>query len=395
MAEAADLENEDALRAWLEGEPREVAIAIAARSALRVLPNLVGIFDETSRGRRAPDVLLRYLRANLTATVAALAPNDGTQQAALSAVAAISGPGTTASDPAAAARSAARSAVFAATDPDAAAKAAAHAVVRAGDSIGAEAVVRAAREDAEVFASAGEAGAFSAPLWPAEVWAWEDGTPLAWGDGQPAELDDSAPEPVPANWRRLRALLLDEDRRWAFWTDWYRRHREGRPQNWPLLARVAAIPNADWDRGPAHVNALIEALMGEAEEPARTEARQALQAARSEAERLGIGGNYPPEPIEAAPTRAEFERLQAALARLQAEVVKNGAPDTEVVAAELDVVETFWRRLRRWCAGKGETFATEFAKEAGRQAAIALFKWAPTLGAVYLAVSAWLQTLGP
>ena len=47
-----EFEDSKALEHWLRGQPRDAAIAIAARAALRVLPLLAGALDEEAERRR-------------------------------------------------------------------------------------------------------------------------------------------------------------------------------------------------------------------------------------------------------------------------------------------------------------------------------------------------------
>lgn len=52
-------------------------------------------------------------------------------------------------------------------------------------------------------------------------------------------------------------LLVD----WSFWINWYENLLAGRPQNRALLTDIALIPDADWAKGPAHVNAMIAEIV--------------------------------------------------------------------------------------------------------------------------------------
>ena len=60
-----DFKKFDELQTWLKGQPREIAVAIAARSAARVLP-----FATRSEDFQAKDKLVLFaMRAILTAGV--------------------------------------------------------------------------------------------------------------------------------------------------------------------------------------------------------------------------------------------------------------------------------------------------------------------------------------
>ncbi|QHQ34986.1 hypothetical protein GO499_07140 [Algicella marina] len=75
-----------------------------------------------------------------------------------------------------------------------------------------------------------------------------------WPDGENhAELAE--------NWQRLRKNLTSGDENWSFWIDWYERHLHGKPpQDWPLLGKIALIPEEDWEKGAGHVNLIIARL---------------------------------------------------------------------------------------------------------------------------------------
>lgn len=47
---------------------------------------------------------------------------------------------------------------------------------------------------------------------------------------------------------------------WSFWADWYQGFLDGKPLDWELQRRVALIPDADWDQGPAHIAAKIDEI---------------------------------------------------------------------------------------------------------------------------------------
>jgi len=51
-----------------------------------------------------------------------------------------------------------------------------------------------------------------------------------------------------------------ESPHWSFWRDWYQGFLDGKPLDWELQRRVALIPDADWDEGPAHIAAKIEEI---------------------------------------------------------------------------------------------------------------------------------------
>ncbi|MEO9903868.1 MAG: hypothetical protein ABJF28_23980, partial [Nisaea sp.] len=71
------------------------------------------------------------------------------------------------------------------------------------------------------------------------------------------------PDEIAADWSRLSALLRDLDPNWSVWTEWYedRLRGAGDPRSRPLIEELeverALILDEEWEKGAAHVNALI------------------------------------------------------------------------------------------------------------------------------------------
>lgn len=90
-----------------------------------------------------------------------------------------------------------------------------------------------------------------------------------WVDEIPRDFSDS--------WINLKNTLLSLDDGWQVWTDWYDEivcggnHPGSRPLIEDLEVARVLVPDADWDKGPAHVNALIAELEAQyrAEAPAQ------------------------------------------------------------------------------------------------------------------------------
>lgn len=59
---------------------------------------------------------------------------------------------------------------------------------------------------------------------------------------------------------RLFFELLSLNRNFNFWRDWYQGFLDGKPLDWELQRRVALIPDADWEQGPAHIAEKIEEI---------------------------------------------------------------------------------------------------------------------------------------
>jgi hypothetical protein len=63
-------------------------------------------------------------------------------------------------------------------------------------------------------------------------------------------------------WRALRAeLSADETAQWWVWTTWYEARLRGDPPDLALERERVLIPGEDWEKGPAHVNAIIAGLI--------------------------------------------------------------------------------------------------------------------------------------
>lgn len=63
-------------------------------------------------------------------------------------------------------------------------------------------------------------------------------------------------------WHDIRLVLLAEkDAHWWVWTEWYEARLRGDPPDLPLERERVLIPNEDWEKGPAHVNAIIARLI--------------------------------------------------------------------------------------------------------------------------------------
>lgn len=185
---------------------------------------------------------------------------------------------------------------------------------------------------------------------------------------------DRPPE-VAAVWNALSGDLLAKSAKWEFWRKWYQGMVDGEPLPLDLQREVALIPDEDWQNGPEHIARLI----------AEIEARFALKArireleeelSRASTDRLGIGGNNPPEPIADAPWIAkEFTIIWAPLQDLKAEVERE-APEPSRVARLLALLGDALRHGLRWCASKADLIVDSS------------IKWAvPALGTGYLVLN--------
>lgn len=240
--------NREELEAWLQGRPREVAIALAARSALRVLPLLSR--SKEREGFRSNIVLPVFRSASLSWS----ATKDAAHE-----------PGSTIMD----------ATTFAEVDVTTmdAARAAAFALAAITVDLKRTVTFAAAAADsaAKAFTVAasipfvrGAANAIVA-FWPAVS---DDATRLGGGAaasaiaGLPLWLDRP---PVEWLWRDLKAYLLAAGEDWEVWTDWYEDRLQGRVRDEKRELAYVQIENALWDQGPAVVNAEIKRRIEEIE----------------------------------------------------------------------------------------------------------------------------------
>lgn len=280
----ADIRDSDSLEAWLEGQPREVAVIVAARAALRVLPLVVSEGEGDRGDKRA--ALLRYCRAVAAAWVA------GTWPAHAFTVRSAASDAAFASDAASDAAFAADSADAAsAAASDAAADAAFAADAAAADAATAAADAASAAADAAFAAAAASRAAFaSGAVFDGAAAGASRAAGTFGGDAIYDRINDDAkfiesgrnvfelgvaplwrgdiPGLIRQRWDGFRnALPKDVYVHWNVWIDWYEDRLRGSAGSRPVIeeleiARVL-IPGKEWEQGAAHVNALIKLLEDE------------------------------------------------------------------------------------------------------------------------------------
>jgi hypothetical protein len=235
-----------AFRSWLEQQPSEWSVVIAARAALRVLPLL-------RAQKKLSAIILPVFRATAIARFAAKYPNRAIASAAFSAAAAAS-----AAASAAAASSSAYSAAYSAYSAYSAAYSASSASASAADA-------------ASSASSAYASSAYSA--------ADADAQQLHNGTMTPGQLA-AAPlwlTPSPARiggaWQGLESELRALGPHWSIWIDWYNDVLAGAPHAVTSEAEDAAFTDVPgqlaWEDGAEAVNAEIARRL--AEIPRRSE----------------------------------------------------------------------------------------------------------------------------
>jgi hypothetical protein len=257
----ADIKSRSQFEAWLGKQSREVAVALSARMALRVLPVV-----QTAKGYNGR-LVLPVFRATAISWSMAKYPIHATELADYAAVA-YAAAVVAAADVAVAAATADAAAVRAADTYAAVAAAARAAAARAADAYAA--VYADARAYAVAGASADAATTASAAGYASDAaisYFWSAlstdatrvekgkttydiaGSPL-WPHGQPDELRSL--------WHELGAQLLAAKQDWRVWTTWYDDRLDGRFRGEERELGYVRIDEYLWDQSPAIVNAEIK-----------------------------------------------------------------------------------------------------------------------------------------
>jgi hypothetical protein len=220
MRKIADIQDTNSLEAWLEGQPREVAVWIASRAAVRVLPVFWEAVLTEDWAREGDLTALPVLRSVLISSVAVAGPTEEIR--------------TAAAKPAYA---------------DAYAEAYAYALhvantaAKTDPAANTHPIWKAIRADADQAADGGLPDAL--PLWP-------------WGRG-----------PLEEQWAKVKARVAEtpDARDWQFWMDWYDALLDGRPllgdaaRTQKMLEKIVTeITPETWDAGPEVVNPVIREI---------------------------------------------------------------------------------------------------------------------------------------
>ena len=233
--DASEIHDRASLEAWLNGRPPEDSIWIAHRAAMRVLPEWANPpSDAVLRKRGLTDLALlgSLLIAGVGCEYATPAIKDAA--AAAAAAAALSASASASAAAAAAALSAsAASLSFSAAVARAASVSAARAASVSAALSSADAIWYEVRQDCMRFQQGGSIE--GKPLW------------------------SSAPNPLQDQWDQTRAKW-QADPDYAFWLRWYEDALIGTPPNWPLLHDIALIENEEWEKGIAHIAAVIAGI---------------------------------------------------------------------------------------------------------------------------------------
>ncbi len=157
---------------------------------------------------------------------------------------------------------------------------------------------------------------------------------------------------------------------WSFWREWYQGFLDGAPVDWELQRRVALIPDEEWEKGPERVAELIAEIRARYDLEQRIgELEQALL--RSEVTRHGIGGNLPPEPVD-APAEQVTTIVWAAIDILKEETQKP-SPSAERIRQAIEWLTKARNLTIAGIAGAVGTFVVSFSNAAGKAAGKEVF----------------------
>ena len=240
MVEISDIVDDNSLEEWVRKRAVVVSALIATRAALRTLPALWD-WSISARPHEADLVLLFVLRSLLSASVGAAMPDDSLVRAATRVAAA-------------AARSAADYSTVLSGSHDA--MLAARAAYGAGTRVAADNAGIVATDAAQASANSQRfweavrldcavptIDMLSQPLWP------ERADLMGWAElkRKVAETNETKPS-------------ID----WLFWVQWYDALMQGKVRSdrkWEMLKEIALIDNEYWEKGPAHVNPMIDQIV--------------------------------------------------------------------------------------------------------------------------------------
>ena len=250
-----ELRSPEELKAWLQTQTREVAVVIASRLALRVLPGFSGHARYEANRQLFAKHSAALFRATALSHIAATFPARANQfmDSALAA-----GHFAAAANEAAAAHATAAINVSTAAN---AANAVAKAVNVTTSFDYAPAFAALAAASATACYTTDKNAAHQKMIW-AEIRA--DAFAILTGSTtiEPADshlwLSGEAPSWERIDWASFKRTL-PEDQDWDVWFAWYEAPLEGRADRDEIELIYAEVPQPKWDEGPAAANAWIKA----------------------------------------------------------------------------------------------------------------------------------------
>jgi hypothetical protein len=295
-----DFSNRAEVGRWLEEQPREVAVAVVARAALRVLPLIVNMRPDATTSRSG--IPLLCFRAAAMAWVTAKYPAHSNK---LREAAAAAGTPAAAHVPGIVSRTTDYSTISAAKAYSAASLAALFVAGNAarGPRPDAATVINTASDAAGASAAAmrtafvlmAETAALATNAAEADAALIEAGGSRDNGVALAAELaarplwPGETPFLVSEPWAQLEARLLAVDEDWEVWIEWYKDRLAGRPSDQELELARALLPDDLWQQGPKAINSEIRRLIREASNSGSAGLEQAVSSRPPQ--------SSPPEPI--------------------------------------------------------------------------------------------------
>lgn len=304
MAEI-DFRSEENVRRWLGGKPREWALVLAARNALRVAPMLRWPGDDRSKLTSAEwgkDVLLPLMRGMLSPWVAAKYSTQGDKKRAAVAAAHARAADAAVTIAAAASNIAVTSAAYAVASnaysaiTDTATTYAAYAVLASSN---ADSTWRALSLDACALSGTDGVIRLSPPLLSsAPLWSREE-----WPRGSP---DSIIPE-ISEFEQQLQQAPADEH--WDVWLSWWLARFNGGnignlsdTESERVEVGILLLPEEVWEQGPKVVNQAIKDMILEAREGAVDENSLPPESSIPAQDQRGISfGGKADVPIELVP----------------------------------------------------------------------------------------------
>ncbi len=301
MAEA--ISSSEELRDWLEGKDRSVAVAIASRAVLRVVPL---VWQEISGKSAHSSIDIRTILSLFRVIAFPCFTGSWPHQLIMDTIFfenAVSRASNYKSDSCRAAVLAARSYIS-----------------NSASSNSAKLSVRAI----EIAANSAHRSALFSARYPTDgpwVEVSKDLVEIESGIA-PSELMRNSiwfygmPDMIHVRWEKIKLDLLELDENWQVWTDWYEDRLRGAadPKSRPLIEALelerVLIDDEDWEQGAAHVNAMIAEMEARHRAQVPEQRPASIEVEYGEDGKLHCRASPPPE----ARDIAQDQRLQAAWA---------------------------------------------------------------------------------
>ncbi len=156
---------------------------------------------------------------------------------------------------------------------------------------------------------------------------------LGGGDLRGRQLFNEGDNPHRALWLEVRERHASMFQ-WAFWIDWYEKCLAGAPQDWEgLLTDIAVIPSDEWDKGPEHIAELIAQLQKKHEATAPRLAENTLRAIQTAVARNG-------------PALALQLDALAQLVEIELERIRGKNPEDDLAQQEREHLIAVFTRMR-------------------------------------------------